>query len=90
MIEKVTVFDSQSGEFKMFRDVFEADEAAVLIFVKGEKKLAVAVIDFSGKIELMTDKIGGFREVFENKKVEEDESSRENSDKSSFEKREVR
>jgi len=59
-------------------NIIEISKGAVLVFVKSEKKNAMTIIDFSGESGLAVDKIGGFRQIFEDEPVEkEDEDGEE-------------
>jgi len=78
MLKELAVFNGEGGKFKVVRNIVKTSKSAVLIFVKGEKKGAIAIIDFGGESGLAVDKVGGFRQIFEDKPVEkEDEDGEE-------------
>ena len=56
----------------MIRNIVKISKSAVLIFVKGEKKSTMAIIDFGGESGLAVDKVGGFRQTFKNEPIEEE------------------
>jgi len=70
MFKELTIFNGEGGKFKVVRNITKISKSAVLIFIKGKKKGAMAIIDFGRESGLAIDKIGGFRQIFENKPVE--------------------